>query len=183
MRRIWAKNVLVIGVGVAAMFSQGCKRHAAPAPVQTQRVMRHSAPMPEPSVDLFPDTPAPNMVQPQARRHHRVEMPQAVPTPEDSQQAAAEAMARQREQDARLEQQQEAESQKAQRELDHEVEQDQKAQEQIQEEPRIQDAPGPEQMGLPPGLEGEPGQPGQEPPRIQDAPGPAQTLPQPQPHP
>jgi hypothetical protein len=179
MRRIWAKNILAVGVGLAAMLSQGCKRHTTPAPAPTERVFRRSAPTPAPSVDLFPDTPAPDTA-PQARRH-RVEIPEAAPSPVNSQQAAAEARAQQRAQDARLEQQQEAASQKAQRELDHEVEQSQKVQDQMQQEPRIQDAPGPEQMGLPPGLDGQPNQLGQEPPRIQDAPGPAQTQPQPQP--
>jgi hypothetical protein len=169
---------MTIGVGLAAMFSQGCKRHAAPAPVQTERIARPSAPMPAPSVDLFTDTP-PDMTQP--RRRHRVEMPPPAPPAVDNQQAEAEAVARQKEQDARLEQQQEAASQKAQREIDQEVEQRQKQQEQMEEEPRIQDAPGPEQMGLPPGLEGQTSQPGQDEPRIQDAPGPSQTIAQPRP--
>jgi hypothetical protein len=173
MRRIWAKNVLAIGFGFAVMLSQGCKRHAEPPPVQTKRIVERPAAMPPSSTDLFPDSPMPVPAQPQARRRHRVEMPQAMPAPEDSQQAAAEAMAQQKAQDARLEQQQEAASQKAQRELDHEVEQSQKVQEQMQQEPRIQDAPGPEQMGLPPGLEGQTEQ------GIQDAPGPTQTPQQP----
>jgi hypothetical protein len=155
------------------------------------------------SADFFTDDgPMPKTTQP-ATPSRRAVLPQMVESPPDPQKIAAQAEELQRQQDGRLWQQQEAASQKAQQELNQEVEQGQKEQEQMENEPRIQDAPGPEQMGFPAGLEqqNEPGQdeeriqdapgpaqtlsgqPGQEAPRIQDAPGPAQTMPQPQPQP
>jgi hypothetical protein len=167
--------------------------------VAQPRVVRNVVPraVPEPIPDFFADDdPMPKMGQPQAQlRKVVLPLPAVVEPPQpDPQQVAAEAEERQREQDGRLWQQQEAASQKAQEELNQEVERGQKEQERMENEPRIQDAPGPEQMGLPAGLEqpeeeriqDAPGpaqtlsaQPGQESgPRIQDAPGPAQTLPQ-----
>lgn len=55
-------------------------------------------------------------------------------------------------------------------------------QQQVQSEPRIQDAPGPGAQPLPGNPAIQPTAPS-EPPRIQDAPGPAQTLPKPPPTP
>jgi hypothetical protein len=147
------------------------------------------------SADFFTDDdPMPKTAQPETHLRRAV-LPQVVESPPDPQKIAAQVADQQRQQDGRLWQQQEAESQKAQEELNQEVERGQKEQDQMQNEPRIQEAPGPEQMGLPAGLEQPsedeeriqeapgpaqtlPAQPGQEAPRIQDAPGPSQTLPQ-----
>jgi hypothetical protein len=177
MRKTWSRNLLAVGVGLAAVLSDGCKRHTATVPAQTG-VVRHTVPrvMPEPRTDFFSDDdPMPKTSQPDAHRRRAV-VPQVVQSLPDEQQIAAQAAERQRQQDGRLWQQQEAESQKAQQELNQEVERGQKEQEQMENEPRIQDAPGPEQMGLPTGLE-QPSQPGSDGERIQDAPGPSQTLP------
>ena len=133
----------------------------------------------------------PKTSQPEAHRR-RVVLAPVVPPEPDPQLVAAEAEARQREQDGQLWQKQEAESQKAQEELNHEVERAQKEQDEMQEEPRIQDAPGTVDFGQPvqAGEEQEriqdapgpgsmlSGQPDQAAPRIQDAPGPVQAVPQ-----
>jgi hypothetical protein len=147
------------------------------------------------SADFFSDDdPMPKTTQRAANPPRRAVLPQVVESPPDPQKIEAQAEELQRQQDGRLWQQQEAASQKAQEELNQEVERSQKEQDQMENEQRIQDAPGPEQMGFPAGLE-QPeeeriqdapgpaqtlqGQPGQESePRIQDAPGPAQTMPQ-----
>jgi hypothetical protein len=84
-------------------------------------------------------------------------------------QAAAIAAAVQRRQDERLLERQEAASERQQEELDREVEQNLKMEQEVQAEPRIQDAP---EMPLPSSL------PGQDAQRIQDNPGvPTQTVP------
>ncbi len=169
MQSFWAKGVLTVGVGFALVLGQGCKRKAVPAPAPTGGVVTHPARrvIPSESGDLIVNQdPTPEASQP--RHRVRVEMLRpAGPTAEDAQEAAAQAEERQRQQDARLWQQQEAASQKAQQELNQEVDRSQKEQEQMQAEPRIQDAPGPDQMGLPSGLEALPSPQG-----IQDAPGP-----------
>jgi hypothetical protein len=177
IRKTWATNVLAVGAGLAVILSVGCKRQPTPAAAQPQVVMRSSAPrtVPDQFTDPFTDEdPMPKTVQPQAHPR-RVVLEQVVEPQPDPRQVAAEAEKRQREQDGRLWQQQEAESQKAQEELNVEVERGQKEQDAMQEEPRIQDAPGPGQMGL--GSDLAPSLPGEEPERIQDAPGPEQTLP------
>jgi hypothetical protein len=200
IRTRWAARVFALSVGLVVMLSEGCKRYVAPAPTQTGAV-RSSIPkvVSDLSADFFTDDdPMPKTTQPVAASSRRVVLPQPVESPPDPQKIAAQAEELQRQQDGRLWQQQEAASQRAQEELNQEVERGQKEQEQMENEPRIQEAPGPEQMGLPAGLEqtGQeeeriqdapgpaqtlPGQPGQElEPRIQDAPGPAQTMPQPQ---
>jgi hypothetical protein len=176
IRTRWAANALALSVvGLATILSEGCKRYVAPAPAQTGTV-RSSMPrvVSDLSADFFADDdPMPKATQPAATPSRRMVLPQAIESPPDPQKIAAQAEELQRQQDGRLWQQQEAASQKAQEELNQEVERAQKEQDQMENEPRIQDAPGPEQMGLPVGLE----QPGQEEERIQDAPGPAQTLP------
>jgi hypothetical protein len=97
---------------------------------------------------------------------------------------AAQLEAMQREQDERLLQRQQADSQRQQQEQERAVEQWVKTVQAQQDEPRIQDAPGPAQTGLLPGVPPPPSQPSNEDEqRIQDAPGPAQTIPAPQPQP
>jgi hypothetical protein len=173
MQSVWAKGLLATGLGLAILLPLGCKRKAAPVqsvPVKTtvpQVGLPESEPLP-----IDESMPRPSQA-PQARRHAApvVQMPSAAPQP-DPQLAA-----RQRLQDQRLYERQEAASQKAQRELDVEVQQSQKAQDDMQAEPRIQDAPGPAETGAPPGFLGEPA-PGQEAPRIRDSPPPpSQTQP------
>jgi hypothetical protein len=195
IRTRWAANALALSVGFAVILSEGCKRYVAPAPAPTGAV-RSATPkvVSNLSTDFFTDDdPMPKTTQ-AAPHPRRVVSQQAEVSPPEPQKVAAQAEELQRQQDGRLWQQQEAQSQKAQEELNQEVERAQKEQDQMENEPRIQDAPGPEQMGLPTGLEQPeeeriqdapgpaqtmPAQPGQElEPRIQDAPGPTQTLPQ-----
>lgn len=78
--------------------------------------------------------------------------------------------------DQRLLQQQQAASAEAQKITDQQVKAAQKQHDQLQNEPRIQDAPGPAQTGVVPAA-GAPTAPVSSDQRIQDAPGPAQTLP------
>ena len=174
MRKIWAKYVLAIGVGTLAMFSQGCKRQVAPAQTGGAVVPRAR---PEPSFAPLPfEAPVDTVEQPsQVSHRHRAPAPQVASAPVVRQPVEVDVVALQGRQDAKLLQQQEAASQRQQQELNVEVEQSQKAQDEEQNEPRIQDAPGPT-----------PGSGIQDAPTlaphqgIQDAPGPAQTLPQPQ---
>jgi hypothetical protein len=74
-----------------------------------------------------------------------------------------------------LEQQQRQSAQAAQI-TNQQVQQAQKQQDKVQQEVRIQDAPGPAQTGVVPAA-GAPAAPANTDNRIQDAPGPAQTLP------
>ena len=186
MRKNLIRLVLVAGIEVAGMMLlQGCKRHTAPPPVQP--VVRSIPKMAQPDIPgplpVEGADQAPMERRASPRRHARTEEVQ--PQPVDAQ--AAEATQQRR--DARLLRQQQATSQAQQRELNGEVERSAKARQQVQDEPRIQDAPEPPaSSGLGPDaprIQDAPGpdqgQPGQEPPRIQDAPGPAQTQPQPQP--
>jgi hypothetical protein len=78
--------------------------------------------------------------------------------------------------DHKLLQQQEQQSAQAAQVTNQQVEQAQKQKDAIQNEVRIQDAPGPAQTGVVPGA-GVPVAPVNVDDRIQDAPGPAQTLP------
>jgi hypothetical protein len=73
-----------------------------------------------------------------ARRRYQAQPVQAEST--DAQAAAASAA--QRRQDERLFQQQEAASQRQQEELNRDIEENVRTQEEMQAEPRIQDAPG-----------------------------------------
>lgn len=84
--------------------------------------------------------------------------------------------AQQRAADQRLLQQQQAASADAQRITDQQVKAAQKQHDQLQNESRIQDAPGASQTGVVPAA-GSPVAPASGDQRIQDAPGPAQTLP------
>jgi hypothetical protein len=95
---------------------------------------------------------------------------------------AAQLEAMQREQDERLLRRQQADSQRQQQQQEQAVQRRAKEVQAQQDEPRIQDAPGPGETGLLPGMPPPPSQPSNgEEQRIQDAPGPAQTIPAPQP--
>ena len=139
MREMVAKWVVAMGVGLALMAAQGCKKQTAPAPVQpvvltVQRVQPDFPVGPLPVEDV--DTGATPRVERVARR----QQVQPVQVQSADVQAAAVAEA-QRRQDERLLQQQQAASQRQQEELDQEIEQDMKTQEEMEAEPRIQDIP------------------------------------------
>src|ERR1700733_12407293 len=172
MRTTLSKCLLAVGVGAMAMLPQGCKR-AVPAP--TSAAVPRTAPAPRFEPFSVDDAGAVGntVVPPQPARHRqRVDAPQPVQTAVNNQPTDAELAAQQRQQDAGLLQQQQAASQRQQQELNRMVDQSEKAQEQEDDEPRIQDAPGPAPA---PRIQDAPGPaPG---PRIQDAPGPSQTLP------
>jgi hypothetical protein len=103
------------------------------------------------------------------------------PASPEARMRAAQLEAIQREQDGQLLLRQRADSQRQQQEQERDVQQWAKTVQAQQDEPRIQDAPGPAQTGVLPGVP-PPGQPSdEEEQRIQDAPGPAQTIPAPQP--
>ena len=85
--------------------------------------------------------------------------------------------AQQKADDARLLQQQRQQSAQAAQVTNQQVQQAQKQKDSVQNEVRIQDAPGPAQTGVVPAA-GAPVAPVNSQQRIQDAPGPAQTLPQ-----
>jgi hypothetical protein len=167
MRKILAKCLLAVGMTVVVMFSQGCKRKApAPTPAAPRAV-------PAPRVEPFPSDAGAvdDTLPPQPARPRRTVAPAQVQRLVDDRETEAEAAAREKQRDARLQQQEEAASQRQQQELNQTVEQIQKAQEQQQEEPRIQDAPGP---GPAPRIQEAPGPAPA--PRIQDAPGPSQPV-------
>jgi hypothetical protein len=121
------------------MGAQGCKKHAAPAPVQP--VVR-SVPVVQPdfSAGSLPvedvDAGAIPKVDRAARRRQQV---QPVQAQDGNGQAAAAAAQRQR--DAILLQQQQAASQRQQEELNRDIEENLKTQREMQAEPRIQDVP------------------------------------------
>jgi hypothetical protein len=158
MREAFAKCAVILGVGLAAIAVQGCKKKAAPAPVQP--VVR-SVPQVQRDFPVGPlpvervDTGASRRADQAWRR--RVELQ---PEPVQDAGAQAEAIAAaQRRQDAALLQQQQAASQKQQQELDQEIQQTVKRQQEVQEEPRITDVPpGP---GVGPGQTTPPSQPTQ----------------------
>jgi hypothetical protein len=138
MRKTVAKCVVAMGAGFALIVGQGCRKQAAPAPVQPAvRVPRVQpdlrvgslpvgslGPYGPPKVDRIVHRPAP--VQPKE--------PERV----DTETVAAS----QRRQDASLLLQQQVASQKQQQELNQEIEEEMKRQQEVQEEPRIQNAPG-----------------------------------------
>jgi hypothetical protein len=156
MREAFAKCAVVLGVGLAAMTVQGCKKKATPAPVQpvvrkapqVQRDFRVGSLPVEPV-----DTGA-------SRRADQARRQRAEVQPEQVQDAGAQAealAAAQRRQDAALLQQQEEASQKQQQELDQQIQQTVKRLQEVQGEPRITDAPpGP---GVGPGQPTPPSQP------------------------
>lgn len=141
MRQIVARCVVALGAGLALVVSQGCKKQAAPAPVQrvvasVPRVRPNFAlgPLPVEDIDagVMPkvDRTAPSPPQMQAM--------QAPVQQADTQAAAAD---EQRRQDAMLLEQQQTASQRQQEELDQEIKQDVRAQQEMEAEPRIQDVP------------------------------------------
>ncbi|HWW99031.1 MAG TPA: hypothetical protein VNY74_15100 [Edaphobacter sp.] len=140
MREIVARCIVAMGAGLALMAAQGCKKQAAPV----QPVVVSSAPGVQPDFPIGPlpiedvDTGAkPRAERAAARRRYQAQPVQAEST--DAQAAAASAA--QRRQDERLFQQQEAASQRQQEELNRDIEENVKAQQEMQAEPRIQDAP------------------------------------------
>jgi hypothetical protein len=150
MRVTFAKWVVAMGVGLAAMAMtvQGCRKQAAPAPVQpvVRRVPRVQPDFPVGSlpVENIDAGMMPRRDQ-GARRRQPVQASEAGGA--DRQAADAQATgiaAAERGQDARLLQQQQAASEAQQKELNQEIEQRTKAQQAVQAEPRIQDTiPGP----------------------------------------
>jgi hypothetical protein len=145
MRVTFARWAVAMGVGLAvAMTVEGCRKQAAPVPVQP--VVRH-VPRVQPDFPVG-SLPVENIdpgVMPRAdqgaRRRQPVQPSEAGGA--DRQAADAQAAAERR-QDARLYQQQQAASEAQQKELNQEIEQRTKAQQAVQAEPRIQDTiPGP----------------------------------------
>jgi hypothetical protein len=139
MRETVARCVVAMGVGFALMVAQGCKKQAAPAPVQP--VVRSAAQMqPDFAVGPLPvedvDPGAIPRVDRTARRR-----PYVQPVQVQSADAQAAVAAAQRRQDARLLQQQQADSQRQQQELDQDIEENLKTQQEMEAEPRIQDIP------------------------------------------
>ena len=140
VRKGFARCVVTLGLGLAVGLVQGCRKHAAPAPVQPAV---RSVPHVEPdfSGGALPvedvDPSAPPRVNRRVRRQPQV---QPVPVHGSDDQTAAIAAA-QREKDARLLQEQQVASQKQQEELNRQVQQNLKVQQELQSEPRIQEAP------------------------------------------
>ncbi len=149
MREAFAKCAVVLGVGLAALAVQGCKKKAAPAPVQP--VVR-SVPQVQREFPVGP-LPVEHVDTGASRRADQARRRAVEVQPEQVQDAGAQAeaiAAAQRRQDAALLQQQQEASQKQQQELDQEIQQTVKRQQEVQGEPRIQDAaPGP---GVGPGV-------------------------------
>ncbi|HEX4576935.1 MAG TPA: hypothetical protein VH117_06265 [Edaphobacter sp.] len=139
MRGIFAKCFVAMGVGLAAIAVQGCKKKPAPVPVQT--VVR-SAPRVQPD---FPGGYLPvEDVNPAPRPRYRAARPQQVQQPTQLQNTGGQneaVAAAQKLQDARLLQQQQAASQRQQEELNQEIEEEMKRQQDVQAEPRIQEIP------------------------------------------
>jgi hypothetical protein len=139
MRETVARCVFAIGTGLALMAAQGCKRHAASAPVQP--VVR-SVPRVQPDFPVGP-LPVEDVDTGATPRGDRTRRQQVQPVQVQSVEGqAAAAAALQRQQDAVLLQQQQAASQRQQEELNRDIEETVKAQQEMQAEPRIQDAPG-----------------------------------------
>jgi len=142
MRKTVARSVVTISIGVTLMAVQGCKKHAAPAPVQPVVVSSAPGVQPDFPIGSLPvediDTGAKPRVERAARQRYQAQPVQAEST--DAQASAA--LAAQRRQDERLFQQQEAASQRQQEELNRDIEENVKMQQEMQAEPRIQDTPG-----------------------------------------
>ena len=140
MRERLAKSVVALGLGLAVVLAQGCKKQAAPAPVQP--VVR-SVPQVQPdfSGGAFPIEDVETRAAPRVNRSVR-RQPQVQPVPvQGSGDQTAAIAAAQREKDARLLQEQQVASQKQQEELNRQVQQNMKMQQELQSEPRIQEAP------------------------------------------
>src|SRR5216683_2096225 len=141
MRETVARCVVAMGVGLALIVAQGCKKQAAPAAVQTVVSSRGPQVLPDFPVGPLPVEDVDPGAKPRVdRTAQRRQQTQPVQAQSADAQAAAVAEA-QRRQDARLLQQQEAASQRQQQELDQEIEQDLKMQQEMEAEPRIQDIP------------------------------------------
>ena len=141
MRQVVGRCVVLVSAGLALMVAQGCKKQAAPAPVQqvvasVPRVRPDFALGPLPVEDI--DAGVMPRVDRTAPRPPQVQPVQAPVQQADTQAAVAEG---QRLQDAMLLEQQQAASQRQQEELDQEIEQDVRAQQEMEAEPRIQDVP------------------------------------------
>jgi hypothetical protein len=173
MRERFTKCFVAMAVGLAVMLTQGCKKRAVPAPAQpvVLSVPRVATDFPVGALAFDDtDTNAAPRLNRSVRRQQQVQPVQVQGTDD---QGAASAEAAQRQQDAKLLQEQQAASTRQQQELDREVQQNLKMQQQVEEEPRIQEAP---EMPLPQM------QPGEVAPRIQDTPvPPGQQVPAPPP--
>jgi hypothetical protein len=180
MRERFAKCFVAVGLGLAMVVAQGCKRKAAlpqPAAFSVPRVPTDFV------VGALPFESDDVSATPKVARVARQQPVQLIQVQGTNDQDAAIAAEAQRRQDATLLQEQQAASTKQQQELDRQVQQNLKMEQEVQEEPRIQEAP---EMPLPTFQQGPfPSfQPTQEPPRIQDNPGsPAQMVPVPPPPP
>jgi type IV secretory pathway VirB10-like protein len=140
MQKAVANWLVAMGVGLALIAAQGCKKRAAPAPVQpvvlgAPRVHLDFPIGPMPVEDDVDSGAMPRMERAAPRKEVQ---PVQVQRPDEEAAAVAEAK---RQQDATLLQQQEAASQRQQQELDQEIEQYSKRQEEMEAEPRIQDIP------------------------------------------
>jgi len=149
MRETVARCVVVMGAGFALMVAQGCKKQAAPAPVQP--VVRSAAQLqPDFAVGPLPvEDVDPGAMPRMDRAARRRQYVQPVQVQSADAQAAAVAAAERR-QDARLLQQQQAASQRQQQELDQDIEENLKTQQEMEAEPRIQDIPEAPLMTPPP---------------------------------
>ena len=136
------KWILVAAVEAGIILIQGCKRHTAPAPAK--QIVRSIPKVAQPDIPgplpVDNANQGPSLRRPPSKRHAQASQVQSLPTDVGE---AASAAAAQRRQDASLLQQQEAASHAQQQELNEEVQRDRKVQEQMQDEPRIQDAPEP----------------------------------------
>jgi hypothetical protein len=149
MRLTLAKCFVAVGVGLAAMAVEGCKKQAS-APVEpVVRTARWV--QPDFASRSLPVEDADPVVRPRAERvapqpAQPLQVQRQVPRTDEQGEAVA---AAQREQDTRLLEQQQAASQKQQEELNQEIEQEMERQQEVQAEPRIQDIPGFDQSAQP----------------------------------
>jgi hypothetical protein len=140
MRETVARCVVAMGAGFALIVAQGCKKQAAPAPMQPV-VSSAAQVQPDFAVGPLPVEDVDPVAIPRADRTAR-RRPYVQPVQAHSADAQATAVAAaQRRQDARLLQQQQAASQRQQQELDQDIEQNLKTQQEMEAEPRIQDIP------------------------------------------
>ena len=159
-------------VAAAFTMSTGGSLSFAQTPAQTPAATTsnstHSKPAPK-KTTRRKTTSQPAQTSPKLQAIPLEAEPPSPPTPP----AVA---AQQKASDQKLLQQQEQQSAQAAQLTNQQVQQAQKQKDQIQNEVRIQDAPGPGQTGVVPAA-GVPVAPVNADQRIQDAPGPAQTLP------
>ncbi len=138
MRKTIAKCVVAMGAGFALVVGLGCRKQAAPAPVQP--AVRVPRVQPDLRVGSLPVGSLGPYGPPKVDRV--VHRPAPPVQPKEPERPNAEAVAAaQRRQDASLLLQQQVASQKQQEELNQEIEQEMKRQQELQEEPRIQNAP------------------------------------------